>query len=114
MKILMSYFPVAPGTSEELFSNQEALDAIKTFDTLVDPRRNLHFLDKGTAIIIPLGKGKYERITSEINLERVKTRLGGFASITKIRKKCWKNSRPYLCYGRRNRTARRSVSFCGI
>lgn len=83
VKILMSYFPVAPGSSEELFSNQEALDAIKAFDTLVDPRRNLHFLDRGTAIIIPLGKGKYERIISESNLERVRIRLGGFASITK-------------------------------
>lgn len=83
VKILMSYFPVAPGSSEELFSNQEALDAIKAFDTLVDPRRNLHFPDRGTAIIIPLGKGKYERITSESNLERVRIRLGGFASITK-------------------------------
>lgn len=87
VKILMSYFPIAPGVSEELFSNQEAQEAIKAFDTLVDPRRNLHFLDRGTAIIIPLGKGKYEKITSETNLERVKTRLGGFASITKNQEK---------------------------
>lgn len=82
-KILMSYYPVAPGASEDVFSTQEALDAIDAFDTLVDPRRNLHFLDRGTALIIPLGKGKYERITSDANLERVRTRLGGFASITK-------------------------------
>ena len=82
-KIMMSYYPVAPGTSEEIFSTKEALDAIDAFDTLVDPRRNLHFLDRGTALIIPLGKGKYERITSEVNLDRVRTRLGGFASITK-------------------------------
>ena len=82
-KIMMSYYPVAPGTSEDIFSTKEALDAIEAFDTLVDPRRNLHFLYRGTALIIPLGEGKYERITSEINLERVRTRLGGFASITK-------------------------------
>lgn len=86
-KILMSYYPVAPGTSEETFSTKEALDAIDAFDTLVNPRRNLHFLDKGTALIIPLGKGKYERITSDINLERVRTRLGGFASITKAQER---------------------------
>ena len=82
-KILMSYYPIAPGTSEELFSTKEALDAIEAFDSLVDPRRNLHFLNRGTALIIPLGEGKYEKITSEANLERVRTRLGGFASITK-------------------------------
>ena len=82
-KILMSYYPIAPGTSEELFSTKEALDAIDAFDSLVDPRRNLHFLNRGTALIIPLGEGKYEKITSEANLERVRTRLGGFASITK-------------------------------
>lgn len=82
-KILMSYYPIAPGTSEELFSTKEALDAIEAFNTLVDPRRNLHFLNRGTALIIPLGKGKYEEITSDTNMERVRTRLGVFASITK-------------------------------
>lgn len=82
-KILMTYYPIAPGIDQKLFSDEEAIDAINAFDTLVDPRRNLHFLDRGTAIIIPLGEGKYERINSTENLERVKTRLGGFASITK-------------------------------
>ena len=86
-KILMSYYPIAPGTSEELFSTKEALDAIDAFDSLVDPRRNLNFLNRGTALIIPLGEGKYEKITSESNLERVKTRLGGFASITKAQER---------------------------
>ena len=86
-KILMSYYPIAPGTSEELFSTKEALDAIDAFDSLVDPRRNLNFLNRGTALIIPLGEGKYEKITSEANLERVKTRLGGFASITKAQER---------------------------
>lgn len=83
VKILMSYYPMAPGVDEKLFTRIEALQAIEAFDTLVDPRRNLHFLNRGTALIIPLGKGKYEKITSKENLDRVKTRLGGFASITR-------------------------------
>lgn len=82
-KILMTYYPIAPGISETLFSNQEALDAIKAFDTLVNPRRNLHFLNRGTALIVPLGLGKYERITAPSNLDLVRTRLAGFALITK-------------------------------
>ena len=82
-KILMSYYPIAPGVDETLFSTQEALDAIEAFDTLVNPRRNLHFLNRGTALIIPLGEGQFDRITTNDNLERVKTRLGGFASITR-------------------------------
>lgn len=82
-KILMSYYPIAPGVDESLFSTQEALDAIEAFDTLVDPRRNLHFLSRGTALIVPLGDGQYERITSKENLDRVRIRLGGFASITR-------------------------------
>lgn len=82
-KILMSYYPIAPGVDETLFSTQEALDAVEAFDTLVNPRRNQHFLKQGTALIVPLGDGQYERITSKENLERVKTRLGGFASITR-------------------------------
>ena len=83
IKILMSYYPLAPGVNEQLFPKIEAINAINAFDTLVDPRRNIHFLNRGTALIIPLGKGKYNRITSSENLERVKTRLGGFASITR-------------------------------
>lgn len=82
-KILMSYYPIAPGIDETLFSTDEALAAIEAFDTLVDPRRNLHYLDKGTALIIPLGEGQHHRIASEENLKKVRTRLSGFASITK-------------------------------
>ena len=82
-KILMSYYPVAPGVSEDFFSTKEALDAIEVFDTLVNPRRNINFLNRGTALIISLGQGKYDKIASKENIERVKTRLGGFASITK-------------------------------
>ena len=82
-KILMTYYPIAPGRSEEWFPSSEAINAIEAFDNLVNPRRNLHSLDKGTALIIPLGKGKYEKIISEDNLSRVRMRLGCFAAITK-------------------------------
>lgn len=81
-KILMSYYPIAPGQCPEFFTNEEAASAVRAFDTLVDPRRNMHFLNKGTALIIPLGKGKYEAIISEKNLENVRTRLGGYASLS--------------------------------
>lgn len=81
-KILMTYYPIAPGQCPEYFANEEAQSAIKAFDKLVDPRRNMHFLNKGTALIIPLGKGKYEAIVSEKNLENVRTRLGGYASLS--------------------------------
>lgn len=82
-KILMSYYPLAPGVDENLFSIQEALDAIDAFDTLVDPRSNWSYMNRGTALIIPLGEGKYKKITSKENLEKVRTRLAGFAAITK-------------------------------
>lgn len=81
-KILMSYYPIAPGQATNFFTNQEAQDAIKAFDELVDPKRNKNFLTRGTAIIVPLGKGKYDAIVSDANLENVRARLGAFASIT--------------------------------
>lgn len=81
-KILMSYYPIAPGQAQTWFSNDEAQSVIRAFHDLVDPPRNKSFLTQGTAIIIPLGDGKYERITSEKNIENVKSRLGVFASIT--------------------------------
>jgi hypothetical protein len=39
-------------------------------------------LQQGSALIIPLGQGQFESITSEKNVQRVLTRLGGFSSIT--------------------------------
>ena len=81
-KILMSYYPVAPGQRLDFFTNEEAQKAVRAFELLVDPRRNMHFLTRGTALIIPLGKGKYESIVAEANLQNVRSRLGGFASIT--------------------------------
>ena len=81
-KILMSYYPIAPGQATDFFSNEEAREVIHAFDELVDPKRNKSFLTRGTALIVPLGKGKYEAIVSPNNLENVSARLGGFASIT--------------------------------
>lgn len=81
-KIVNSYFPVIPGISQDYFSNEEYHEMLAAFNQLVDPRRNLNRLKQGTVIIIPLGKGQYEKITQESNLEKVKTRLGGFSSIT--------------------------------
>ena len=49
---------------------------------MVDPPRNKSFLTRGTALIIPLGKGKYEAIIEDNNIANVRARLGGFASIT--------------------------------
>ena len=81
-KILMSYYPIAPGQDLDKFSNEEAQRAIKAFNELVDPPRNKSFLTRGTALIIPLGKGKYEAIIEDNNIANVRARLGGFASIT--------------------------------
>lgn len=81
-KVVDSYFPVIPGISDEYFSDTEYHDVVNAFNELVDPRRNLNLLRQGTAIIIPLGKGQYEKISNEDNLKKVRTRLGGFSSLT--------------------------------
>ena len=78
----MSYYPIAPGQDLDRFSNEEAQRAIQAFNELVDPPRNKSFLTRGTALIIPLGKGKYEAIIEDTNIANVRARLGGFASIT--------------------------------
>lgn len=81
-KILYSYYPISPGVDESLFSYDELKSAIKAFEELVDPKRNMNRLQQGSALIIPLGQGQFESITSEKNVQRVLTRLGGFSSIT--------------------------------
>lgn len=81
-KVVDSYFPVIPGISDEYFSDTEYHDVVNAFNELVDPRRNLNLLRQGTAIIIPLGKGQYGKISNEDNLKKVRTRLGGFSSLT--------------------------------
>ena len=81
-KILYSYYPIAPGQELSLFSNKEASEVIAVFDKLVDPRRNLQYMNKGTALIIPLGKGKAAKINDKTNIAKVRTRLGGFSALT--------------------------------
>ena len=40
-KILYSYYPIAPGTDQSYFSDEEYYDMVKAFDTLVDPNMPL-------------------------------------------------------------------------
>lgn len=82
-KIILSYYPVMPGTDGLLFSENDYHDIVKAFNDLVDPKRNVNKLQQGTALIIPLGQGQYKKINSLKNRERVLARLGIFASIQK-------------------------------
>ena len=81
-KILFSYYPIAPSQELSLFSNKEASEVIDIFDKLVNPRRNLQYMNKGTALIIPLGKGKFVKIHNKSNIAKVRTRLGGLSALT--------------------------------
>lgn len=86
IKILYSYYPVMPGQSEELFPKHEVVEVLRVFEDMVQPRRNMSFMDQGTALIIPLGKGKYGKINSKENLDKVMRGLGGFVSLTNANK----------------------------
>ncbi|MBQ9888373.1 MAG: hypothetical protein IJM41_03920, partial [Bacteroidales bacterium] len=86
-KILMTYYPMAPGVDNDLFSNREFVDIRKAFERLVDPKRSIIRLDKGTALIVPLGKGQGEAIANEGNIKKVLARLGGFAALTADKEK---------------------------
>ncbi|MBR5175063.1 MAG: hypothetical protein IKW89_03920 [Bacteroidales bacterium] len=86
-KILMTYFPIAPGVDNSLFSRKEFHDIRAAFERLVDPKRNINRLKTGTAIIIPLGKGQYEAIADEKNIGKVLTRLAGFTVLTADKEK---------------------------
>ncbi len=81
-KILMTYYPVSPGVDMRFFPDSEFRAIRNAFERLIDPKRNINRLSRGTAIIVPLGKGQYEAISARENLNRVKIRLGGFASLT--------------------------------
>lgn len=95
-KILMSYYPIAPGTDEKLFSKEEMSRVIVAFDTLVDPRRNLNKLKQGTALVVPLGKGQYERINAPENVLHVRERLGDFAAVQGDKPKNKQNKLKYI------------------
>lgn len=86
IKILYSYYPIMPGQSEKLFPKHEVAEVLRVFDEMVQPRRSKSFMDQGSALIIPLGKGKYEKINSKANLDKVMRGLGGFVSLTNANK----------------------------
>ena len=86
IKILYSYYPIMPGQSEKFFPKHEVKEVLRVFDEMVQPRRNMSFMDQGSALIIPLGKGKYEKINSKGNLDKVMRGLGGFVSLTNANK----------------------------
>jgi hypothetical protein len=80
-KLIYTYYPVTPLEYPVFFSEDE-VKAIRTaFDTLVDPRSKMNLFGQGTALIIPLGQGKYEKLTDKDNIRKVKERLGGFISL---------------------------------
>ena len=64
-----------------MFSKEELSEVVEAIDTLVDPRRNLNRLKQGTALIVPLGEGQYERINNADNVKHVRERVGDFAAI---------------------------------
>lgn len=82
-KIVLSYYPIMPGIDESLFSEKDYHRVVAAFKDLVDPKRNENRLKQGTALIIPLGEGQYEKIFAKQNKEKVLARLGTFASIQK-------------------------------
>ncbi len=83
-KILMTYFPIAPGVDNALFSRKEFHDIRAAFERLVDPKRTINRLKTGTgtAIIVPLGEGQFEAISDKTNISKVLTRLAGFTVLT--------------------------------
>lgn len=95
-KILMSYYPITPGIDETLFSKEEISNVIAAFNNLVDPRRNINRLRQGTALIVPLGKGQYERINAPENVHHVRERLGDFAAVQGDKPKNKKNKLKYI------------------
>ena len=95
-KILMSYYPITPGIDEKLFSKEEISKVVASFNTLVDPRRNINRLRQGTALIVPLGKGQYERINAPENVQHVRERLGDFAAVQGDKPKNKQNKLKYI------------------
>ena len=81
-KIFCCYYPLEPGVDETLFSNEEVSRLVRVFNELVDPKRNLNRLQgSGTALIIPLGKGKRDLLLEPARVGKVKSCLAPFASI---------------------------------
>lgn len=82
-KILCCYYPIEPGVSEELFPNTEVSQLADVFNTLVTPVRNANRFQtsSGTALIIPLGKGKLNMLTEEQRITKIGDCLAPFTAI---------------------------------
>lgn len=80
-KIVNGYFPVMPGTDDRRFSHEELSNALEAFDKLVQPKRHLNDVRQGTALIIPLGKGKSSCIGSERNISNLRSCIANFVSV---------------------------------
>jgi hypothetical protein len=79
-KIIYTYYPVAPGENSNLFADKE-VDRIRDAFQILKPESNKNLYRRGTALIIPLGKGKYERIADETNIQKVEDRLRGVVAL---------------------------------
>jgi hypothetical protein len=80
-KIIYTYYPVAPGEYPDLFSEDEVDSIRNAFNCLVNPERNKNLLTKGSVLIVPLGKGKYQKLKDPNNISKVKERLSGVVSL---------------------------------
>ena len=81
-KILCCYYPLEPGVDQELFSNEEVSELVNVIKQLVNPEHLLHrFRHSGTAIIIPLGKGKLQKLTEEHLIKKIGDCLAPFSFI---------------------------------
>lgn len=80
-KISMCYYPVMPKQNETLFSSDEVNNIKSTIENLINPRKYINPLTNGTMVIVPLGKGVYDTLRSEINLNKVWSGIHGFTSV---------------------------------
>lgn len=80
-KIVMGYYPLHPGICEK-FTKDEALNVLSIVKPMI-PQDQLCYLSQGTAILVPLGEGKYQQLTEHENIEKVKNNAAIFLSIYK-------------------------------
>ena len=66
IKIILCYYPMIPKNEEyNYFKVEEAEKVVRILNEGIKPIGNIAFLEQGTALIVPLGKNKYnERIRS--------------------------------------------------
>jgi hypothetical protein len=95
-KVIYTYYPVTPVEYPNLFTNKEVESIRKVFSDLVQPERNKNLFQQGTALIIPLGKGKYQKLRESSNIKKVKKRLSGVVALIGKQAKNKKIERLYL------------------